>query len=365
MTKIFFFLFAFCAIIYSSLESFETSDKWIVVTTIQYPTKALKKIASIPGWHVVIVGDKKTPTDWHLENCEYLSVEMQQDLGYEIIKFLPWNHYCRKNIGYLYAISNGAKIIYETDDDNELIGDQLCFPTEEEIVILDSSRNIVNVYAYFGRSGLWPRGYPLNQIHNSNDFVVKKPYWPFRIGVVQGLVNKEPDMDAIYRLTQGSEIYFEYKSPCLINSETFSPFNTQNTLFNYNAFWGLYIPSASPFRVCDIWRSYIVQKLLWDLDLSLCFTAPTAIQERNAHDCFRDFCDEQELYLFSGLLIDFLLEWEDASLNFEDRFQNLIRALVENNFLKNQEIDFVRAWINDLKKVGYQFPSLKLKNTQF
>ena len=39
-------------------------DKWIVITTINYPTSDVKKLASIPGWKVVIVGDTKSPKNW-------------------------------------------------------------------------------------------------------------------------------------------------------------------------------------------------------------------------------------------------------------------------------------------------------------
>ena len=46
------------------------------------------------------------------------SLKTQKKLDFQSIKFIPENHYSRKNIGYLHAISNGAKIIFETDDDN-------------------------------------------------------------------------------------------------------------------------------------------------------------------------------------------------------------------------------------------------------
>ena len=36
---------------------------------------------------------------------------------------LPWNHFGRKNLGYLYAIQHGADVIFDFDDDNELISD--------------------------------------------------------------------------------------------------------------------------------------------------------------------------------------------------------------------------------------------------
>jgi hypothetical protein len=51
-------------------------------------------------------------------NCIYLDVSSQKKLFPKLSELLPYNHYCRKNLGYLYAIKKGYKIIYETDDDN-------------------------------------------------------------------------------------------------------------------------------------------------------------------------------------------------------------------------------------------------------
>jgi hypothetical protein len=33
---------------------------------------------------------------------------------------LPWKHFGRKNVGYLCAISHGAEMIWDFDDDNVL-----------------------------------------------------------------------------------------------------------------------------------------------------------------------------------------------------------------------------------------------------
>lgn len=334
-------------------------DKWIVVTTINYPSKALKKLATLPGWRLVVIGDRKTPNDWYLENCDFLSIERQQALDYEIIKFLPENHYCRKNIGYLYAISQGAQIIYETDDDNELIENYIFIPDAHELVELNAIKtHSVNVFAYFGQPSVWPRGFPLDHIAHGSNYQIKNECHE-RWGIIQGLVNKDPDVDAIFRLTQYKDVYFDQKAPCIIPAKVFCPFNTQNTLFSYEAFWGLLIPTTTSFRVCDIWRSYIVQRLLWDLDLRLCFTSPTAIQERNQHNLFKDFCDEQDLYLKAGNLIQCLLDWEGEVLEFKERIKNVTHKLVEAQYLQKEELAVLQAWINDLTKLGYQFPSLK------
>ena len=342
-------------IIFSNNSS--PTEKWIVVTTIQYPTKSLKKIASLPGWRLVVVGDKKTPKDWHLDNCDYISVEDQQQMKYEIIKYLPWNHYSRKCIGYLYAIEKGAKVIYETDDDNEVL-DEIPLTQFDDLVTLDSSRKAINVYAYFGKPDIWPRGYPLSQVNYSDDYKIVRTANHSKIGVVQGLVNKDPDVDAIYRLTRGSEVYFGNNTPCILTAGKFCPFNTQNTTFDYDAFWGLYIPSTTPFRVCDIWRGYFVQRLLWDLNMSVAFTSPTAIQERNEHDYMKDFAGELELYLYSENLIEFLTAWKLESGSFVDRYQNLIKSMAEHKYFKNEEIKIFQTWLNDLESLGYKFPKV-------
>lgn len=330
----------------------QCEDKWIVVTTIQYPTEELKKLAALPGWRLVVVGDKKTPADWYLANCEYLSVERQMELGYEITGLLPWNHYCRKNIGYLYAIQNGAQVIYETDDDTSIIDEIAVLPEEYALIEVGSTEPVVNIYEYFGASGVWPRGYPLEYI-NKKGQIQEGPMADKRIGIQQGLVNKDPDVDAIFRLTQGREVYFADQAPCAVQQGKFCPFNTQNTIFLRSTFWGLYLPCTTPFRVCDIWRGYIVQRLLWDIGHSLCFTKPTAIQNRNYHNCLADFHDECDLYLKAGALVNFLTSWKDDAPLLDERMLALVKTLTEHHYFHDQEIEIMRAWFNDLNKLGY------------
>ena len=38
-----------------------------------------------------------------------------------MINNIPWNHFGRKNVGYIYAILHGARMIWDFDDDNGLI----------------------------------------------------------------------------------------------------------------------------------------------------------------------------------------------------------------------------------------------------
>jgi hypothetical protein len=67
--------------------------KWIVVTTVNYPTETIQTLAKVPGWRVVVVADLKTPKDWALAGVDFLSMEKQKQLGYSMLPLLPNNHY--------------------------------------------------------------------------------------------------------------------------------------------------------------------------------------------------------------------------------------------------------------------------------
>lgn len=332
-------------------------DKWIVVTTIQHPTPALEKLAKLDGWHLVVVADKKTPLDWHLDNCDFLSVAHQQKLPYNICRLLPWNHYSRKNIGYLYALEHGASIIYETDDDNILIDDTIIYLSEKSLTLQHKTdASAVNIYADFGQPMVWPRGFPLTEINQDSSYqlLLERSSIPIQ----QGLVNNDPDVDAIFRLTHSLEIQFEAtQKPVSLPAKTMCPFNSQNTIFHYDAFWGLVLPITPKFRVCDIWRSYWVQRILWDIDASLCFLPPTAIQYRNEHDLLKDFVDEIDLYIKAGEFIRTAIEWDSAEVDLGDRILDLMEKLIEKDFFKPSELNFLKTWLEDLKILGYKMPS--------
>ena len=93
-------------------------SKFIVITSIFEPTEAVIEFSQKSDYKLIVVGDKKTPVDWHAENVTFISVSDQEKLGYKLSETMPYNHYCRKMFGYLYAMNEGAEFIIDTDDDN-------------------------------------------------------------------------------------------------------------------------------------------------------------------------------------------------------------------------------------------------------
>lgn len=110
--------------------------------------------------------------------------------------------------------------------------------------------------------------------------------------------------------------------------------------------------------MCDIWRGYWVQRLLWDVNGSLGFTKPTVDQIRNAHNYLDDYMDELKIYAETSKFIDFLSAWKSTSTHLEVRIVDLMKAMAENHFVEYADVDLAERWVKDLKSVGYQFPKV-------
>ena len=98
-----------------------------MVTTIFPPSDAVRKIAQDPDWCTIIVADRKTQSksdylaELNVNTTDaiiFLSPDDQEYAFPLLSQFLPWNNFARKNIGYMYAIKQGASLIWDFDDDN-------------------------------------------------------------------------------------------------------------------------------------------------------------------------------------------------------------------------------------------------------
>lgn len=284
------------------------SPKCIIITSIHGITDAVKSFARFEDWHVIVVGDKKTPPLQKnpFPNVTFLSVRDQEDMDFSFLEFCPFNHYVRKNLGYLYAIRHGATWIADTDDDNipyEQWGMGIAENAHMETV---SGTRFVNMYRFFTDASIWPRGFPLNEIQNQHQPEVTPPM-QHRIAVWQGLADKDPDVDAIYRLTVNTPVTFGKRSSLALAPGTYCPINSQNTVWTMKAcFPYLYLPVSVTFRFCDILRGYVAQRGIWALQAKLAFTSASVYQERNVHDFMKDFVDEIPCYTQISTVVDFL-----------------------------------------------------------
>jgi hypothetical protein len=325
---------------------------FIVITSIFEPTEAVLKFSKFNDYELIVIGDKKSPKSWYCENALFLSVDAQQQLDFELAELLPYNHYCRKMLGYLVAIQNGAKTIYDTDDDN-IPYDYWSFPLfDGSFDNINDVSGFVNIYQLFTEQFIWPRGLPLHLIKTDFNLSHKIQKGDFVVGIWQGLADEDPDVDAIYRLTSDVPCFFNRRPPVVMGQGTFSPFNSQNTLFRKELFVLMYLPTFVTFRFTDILRGLVAQPIMWLYNYNLGFTNASVVQKRNPHDYFKDFKSEIPMFLHGELVISLVTKAISSDLTIEDNLYRAYVALYENHIVTKNELTTLRAWINDIQRLS-------------
>lgn len=242
------------------VSGYEQCLNWAVARTVSKPTKAIKRVADLPSWCLVIVADTDTPSNYmdlfHELNSEVIgknvsndrpltsqeqpnhnvflfTVEMQREwestkgpLG-SFVSHIPWMHISRKNLGYLFAILHGANFIFDFDDETYIkIDDESgklldILPPKHEttgmmkltnVSIVSLGTSIYNHHmAMKGASNnetSWARGFPLDKILDSHthgkivfqkDVPLQSPM-ERQVGVIQYFADEKPDIDALHRL---------------------------------------------------------------------------------------------------------------------------------------------------------------------
>ena len=322
----------------------------IVITSIFAPTEAVTKFAALPDYQLVVAGDKKSPADWSAPNVTYLSVADQEAAGFGMSAKLPFNHYGRKMIGYLHAIREGAKVIIDTDDDN-IPYDGWRFPaTDGTFATSPANKGFVNIYKNFTPHHIWPRGYPLDLIldpgHNLQEAELTQE--TAKIGIWQGLADSDPDVDAIYRLVDNTEIFFDKRPPIVLAEGTLCPFNSQNTAIRQELFPLLYLPAYVTFRFTDILRGLVAQPILWAHGYRLGFTEATVIQVRNPHDYMKDFESEIPCYLHPNRVISAVSAAISKDNTVSENLRRAYAALAQENIVTAAEIELLDLWLADL-----------------
>jgi len=330
-------------------------NKYIVITSIFRPTIAIEKFSVLKDYRLLVVADKKTPDDWFCENVEYISIEHQENSGFQLSKVLPYNHYCRKMIGYLKAIKNGADLIIDTDDDN-IPKQNWKFPEfEQKYDYINDNKGFVNIYQLYTNQNIWARGLPLNLIRKQFELEKDLSQKDCRVGIWQGLADEDPDVDAIYRLTSDEPCFFNERNPVVLGKGTISPFNTQNTIIRKELFTLMYLPTFVTFRFTDILRSLVAQPIMWLYDYQLGFTNATVIQKRNPHNYMQDFLSEIPMYQNCEKVVELVTNSITKSVTIENNLFNAYHSLLKSNIICEDEINTLEAWLKDLDKINNKF----------
>ena len=260
--------------------------KIIITTTINSPTEAIRKFDENPEWDLIVIGDKKTPSDYSLKNGIYLSPEQQEEYDKELSDAIGWNCIQRRNFGFLKAFELGADIIATIDDDNIPLdnwGKDLLVSKKINIDSYESDQIAFDPIFITNYKHLWHRGFPI-QLLSKRNYIKKETI--IEIDVQADFWNGDPDIDAICRIIHSPSCVFS-KEIFPFTSPNFTPFNSQNTFLSKKILKDYFM---FPYigRMDDIWAAYYVESLGY----KVVYNYPTVYQDRNEHNLINDMKKE-------------------------------------------------------------------------
>ena len=339
----------------------------LVVTSINKLNLAIKnfqRLCNENNVYFYLIGDKKTPNYKNKNNFKFLSLSFQKKLSFNSIKKTPINSYSRKNIGYLYAMINGSKIIYETDDDNYPKKNFFSQNLDNLKLQKIKEKGFVNIYKYFFKKNnlIWPRGLPLSKLDNISKLSKKTNINLKKFIIIQRLCDKNPDVDAIYRLIN-NKINFKFSTNkgYYTENNSFIPFNSQNTIWTSYAFPLMYLPSSCTMRSTDIWRAYITYFILNKMNKKILFTSPTVFQKRNYHNLYNDFNQEIPVYRDTEKLIQTLSNvkiLKSRKFILRNLF-NCYKELVKIKIFRKEELGILKSWCDDILLIDKKLLKIK------
>ena len=357
------------------------SDRWIVMNAFNPPSESIINLEkSINNWKIIVIGNSKTEDSyWNIfirsRKLIYLSIEEQNKLGYKILKFLKNDSYCRKNIGYLYAIQHGAKEIYEIEE-NLNFGNLnfLTLNINNTYVCYGQNQNpneqkMINPYTHFCESNIWPRGFLIKDIpndYNKSIYYTNINQIKLKPLVYQGLINKIPDLDSLFLLTNGKtkenlNILFSQNVPLLYLPGNYVPINSKNTKYLYEIFPFLMLLETVDESISDIIRGYILERFVFTYGGMIIFHNSDIYNENFIYD------NSKEKYLFFNLhkILEIIKSNNYSFENPKELIFQILSELIKNNFIRNEEKTIYKAFLHDLSKIGYNFSiefSSKIKN---
>jgi hypothetical protein len=261
--------------------------KVIVTTTINPPTEAIEKFQAMKDWELIVIGDKKTPPDYHLDRGTYVSPDEQEKYDPQLSKALGWNCIQRRVMGLLFAADAKADIVAVVDDDNIPLagwGEDLLVGRDIEMDYYETTLPAFDPVGATNHARCWHRGYPL-QLLPLRDYS-HKGRRTVHVDVQADFWNGDPDIDAVCRMEHAPECDFD-ATPFPMCANKMGPFNSQNTFLSAKCLKDYFLfPHVG--RMDDIWGSYYLQakgyRVAWN--------KASVYQKRNVHDLTRDMQQE-------------------------------------------------------------------------
>eukprot|EP00667_Euglena_gracilis_P002343 EG_transcript_2340 len=347
---------------------------WIVSVASR---TSLKRVPRIPtGWCCVVVVDGGALNV--SQHCHVLDQAMQQKLSLQLVTLLagvsgPARRQALKNVGFLYAIQNGAKVIAEAElsaiamvSSIPVLREFHTMAGEEDSpsVLMDPWRRF-QLRAPCGLQASSGRSEPYYAFHDGGGISsspVQQPVFsaqlsPQSVCMCRSSWNKFHS--SCRKRFKKCSIFSENHPVVPRRNESFAiaAFGAFLTIYTYRAFWALLIPRNGNLVLRSLW----MQRLLWGIHgVPIFYNASSyttvhpsaAAAASQALEC-NSQSDTADLERVAEALKSALIEVESTTYELLSSLASGLREIVPG-INTAQDNAWTQAWLADLERVGYR-----------
>jgi len=273
------------------------------------------------------------------------------------------NPLAQRQLGYLWAIAHDAAVIVDLLPEYTLLREPpVALPVVDVTMIPNFEGSMMNVYPSLGCSNpsAWPRGLPVYTtgtayIANASE-MLKGTWHQKNVGVIASVIDGSADVDPLLDETSQHNISFGKAERLLVvPRKVFAPYNARSTFHSKTALWGLNFPLSLPPHTADIFRSYIAQRLFWDVGLNVLYGGPHFQQRKQRIN--RQSTEVPDHTKWAAL-IKVLKNWSSRKKTLPSRALELYKLLYKLNFIAVKDVGSLRSWFRGLQSLGYIFPQI-------
>ena len=330
---------------FSTLATIKESSHWLILSSPQH----LQEYINSSHDHIsaIFINLQHHPLpSFNATNIIILTSHLQSKL--------PFRSTNIRTIAYLLAIKYKARFIYELNPNSSFHLPPPYYKSIQHVAFRRQRSPFINIHPTFtANSTFHSPGLPKDELMN-----ITQDGW-------SSIRTVDTDYETIHPLIQQQILLFYNDTSLLVNHPpvavepfTFAPFTGTNILFTYDAFWGLLLLDSKS----DTWRSWWVQRLLWDISGHVVF-ASSEHQSNNTVENNNNYTvgDDADV----GKLVRYLNAWKSSKTTLVKRIEQLVDNMVDRQFCETQYRLSIRTWLKDLRQIRYAFPSITKPQVTF
>jgi hypothetical protein len=310
-----------------------------VVAGVNRVTTAMRRVID-EGWDVILVEDRESPNAGEAEGLHRITVDEQREMDYRVASELPRSHRSRKALGYLRALEMGADVIYDAEGDSVPYVGKLGSPRWISNGSATAASKFGNPYSVIVKGEmLWPRGFPLRRLRHAGS-MMRQTGEDLDVGVWQCLLDREPDVDSVYRLVLGREHFFDPFEPFAVQPGTYVPINSRATFWKPELAELMFLPTTAGSGFADILRGWVAQPIMWNRGFSAGYAGSIVRRDGGKRDLMEDFESEVSCHLDTERAVEAIGEAESVRTAYE--------RLASVGVVSRRDASLARMWERDV-----------------